>query len=509
MTKNNNDRSPIYGSLAQGGQFYRRSGARLSEPQDESVINLSSGSGISDIRHQGFHAFDKAHAVMLTEQNIIPEEAGQAILLGLREMEKKGHVDIRKESGHSAHAGEAYLISEYGEDVGGWIHIGRSSHDLGAVSARIELREQLLNMIDSSLDLISAYTARAKEHSDTVVPTYTGLQHAQVATIGFCLLAFAYPIRRDVERLEEAYSRVNISPAGAAVGTTSDFPINRERVSHLLGFDGIHTNAEDVDKSYDITLECGSVFATTLADVALAADRFLIWYSKEFDLLDVPDRFAGTSSIMPQKKNPHTIEGVQRDTNEIIGEMIQSFAATKNIGGGVGLSSDVIEQAIGNLQTWAEVVRTANFNAERGEYLVYSDWALATDIASMLVREAEIPWRTAHQITAILVRHAEENDFSILDLSPAHIDRAANEYLGESLGVTEEAIDDVVDAQRAIRSRNDVTGSPSPSQVASHAEVLNEFVDSHRDKIRTRREEIKKSEKRLEEAIDSILETTN
>jgi argininosuccinate lyase len=496
MTEDNERRSPIYGSLAQGGQFYRRPGARLSEPQDESVINLSSGSGISDARHEGFHAFDKAHAVMLTEQKIIPEEAGQAILRGLRQMEQKGHVAIRRESGHSAHSGEAYLITKHGENVGGWLHLARSSHDLGAVSARLELREQLLDTIDAGLDLLSAYADRAQEHADTIVPTYTGLQHAQVATIGFCLIAFACPIRRDIERLEEAYSRVNVSPAGAAVGTTSDFPIDRERVAHLLGFDDVHNNAEDVDKSYDITLECGSVFATMLADVALAADRFLIWYSKEFDLLDVPDRFAGTSSIMPQKKNPHTIESVQRDTNDMIGEMMQSFAATKNIGGGVGLSGDIVEQAIGNVQTWAELVGTAEFDAERGEKLVYSGWALATDIAGMLVREADIPWRTAHQITAILVRHAEE-------------DRATNEYLGESLEISQEAIDSVVDAQRAVKSRNEVTGSPSPSQVVANAETLHEFVDDQRDTIITRREELKKSERRLEQAIDAIVETTS
>ncbi|WP_458210400.1 lyase family protein [Haladaptatus sp. NG-SE-30] len=503
--RNNRDEktSPIYGSLAQGGQFYRRPGARLSEPQDESVINLSTG--VSDSRHEGFHAFDKAHAVMLTEEGLIPSEKGAAILRGIRQMEEEGHVEVRRKSGRSAHAGEAYLISEFGEGIGGWLHLARSSHDLASVSRRLVLRERLLAAMDAALDLMMAYTDRAAEQTHAVIPTYTGLQHAQVATIGFCLMSFERPLERDFERLLSAYDRVNTSPAGAAVGTTSHFQINRKRVADLLGFEDLHNNAEDVDKSYDVILECGSVFATMLANVALAADQILVWYSKEFSLLDIPDRFAGTSSIMPQKKNPHTIESVQRDTNDVIGEVMQAFAATKNVGGGVQISTSVLDQSIDNLKTWNELISEIEFNADRGEELVYADWSLATDIAGMVVQEANIPWRTAHQITAILVRHAHEEGFRVTDLTTDHLDRAAEEYLGGSIDIPQSAIDEVVDAEHAIESRSLVPGSPAPSQVENQISAAREFIVEGRKTVSERREAVSAASRRLETAIDEIV----
>ncbi len=498
------DESPIFGSLAAGGQFYRRPGARLTEPQDESVISLSSGA--SAAQHESFHAFDKAHTVMLTEEGIIQRETGRAILNGLKEMEAQDHVALRQESGRSAHAGEAYLITELGEDIGGSIHLGRSSHDLASTSARLARRDQLLTCAEAALDLIEGYVERAAEHLDDPVPTYTGLQHAQVATIGYCLVSFARPLERDVDRMLEAYKRVNKSPAGAAVGTTSDFPINRDRVAELLGFDGVLDNGEDVDKSFDGVLESAGVFATVAANVAIAADRFLIWYASEFSLIDIPDRFAGTSSIMPHKKNPHAIESVQRDTNDMIGALLQTFAATKNIGGGVRLGTEPVEQTIDNLETWTSLVAHLQFDVERARELVYRDWALATDLAGMLVREADLPWRSAHQIIAILVRNAEEEGFGITEVTPKHIDSAAREYLGSELGVSQAAIDTIVDADRAIEARAEVPGSPAPERVREQIAATESFIEEHRRKISAHREDLCDAEETLEAAVDAILE---
>ena len=497
------DQSPLYGSLAEGGQFYRRAGARLSEPQDQSVVDLFDA---DDEPHEHYHAFDTAHAVMLTEEGIIPAAAGRAILRGLREMESDGVVGVREEIGRSKHSGEAYLIRELGEDVGGWLHVARSSHDLGSVAERMALRESLLDATESLLDLANTYADRAAEHLETVLPTYTGIQHAQVATVGFYLTSFERPVERDVQRLLGAYERVNRSPAGAAVGTTSDFPIDRERVADLLGFDGILDNGEDVDKSVDVALEVGSAFAIALANLGVAADQFLLWNSAEFDLVDFPDRFCGTSSIMPQKKNPHAIESVKRRSNAITGEVVEQFLAASSMGGSVGLSAGTLESAIGNFETWESLVRTVSFDADRGEGLVYADWALATDLAGALVRQREISWRTAHQIVAVLVRQAEEDGRSVLDLTPADVDRAAREYTGEPVDLSRNDLERVLDAKRSIQSREDVPGSPAPAQVSNQIDAAREFVAETRPTVSRRRDRLRAAERRLETAVDSLLD---
>lgn len=499
-----NDRSEGDERRASGAQFYRRAGARLSEEPHESVINLA-GSVVPATLHEGFHAFDTAHVVMLAEQGLIPEDVAENMLSALRAMETDGTIEVREASGHAAHAGEAYLIETLGEAIGGHIHLGRSSHDLVTVATRYALREKLLDILDACLDLLEAYADRAADHTRAVVPTYTGLQQAQVGTVGFYLIGWAEPVRRDTERVLELYERVNTSPAGAAVGTTSDFPIDRERTAELLGFEGLLGNAEDADKSFDVHLEASTTVATLVANIGRVADQLLVWYSREFDLVDMPDRFAGTSSIMPQKKNPHTIERVQRNTNEVIGRVTDVFVAAKNLGGGCRVSFESVDTAISTVETWSTFVEQVTFDTDRAEECVYRDWALATDIAGALVREADLPWRTAHQITAILVRTSIEADRSVKSVTGEHVDDAAREYLGEDLGIADSTLEDVIDADRAIEARGAVPGSPAPEQVSEQIREIREMISRVRSDVESRRRALAEADERRATAVDDIV----
>lgn len=499
------DPSDIYGTKARGAQFYRRPGARLTEPQDESVVNLSDDETPADL-HEGFHAFDKAHVVMLAEQGLVPADAVSEILDAFREMEAEGVVDVRADSGHSAHAGEAYLIDEIGEDVGGHIHLARSSHDLATTAVRIAMRERLLELMETCLELMEAYAAKAGEYRDAVVPTYTGIQHAQVATVGFCLMGWERSIERDFERLLELYERTNTSPAGAAVGTTSNFPVDRYRVAALLGFDGVLDNAEDVDKSFDLPLEAVTSLATLMADLGRAADTLLLWYSPEFSLVDMPDRFCGTSSIMPQKKNPHTIQSVQRDTNGVIGEVMDLFVGVKNVGGGTRAPLGAFETTTNAVETWAALVEVLTFDEELAEQRAYQDWALATDLASRLVREADVPWRTAHQIVAILVRRSVDEDIDITEVTADHVEAAARDYLGEPLGIDDDTVAKALDAQRAVEARADVPGSPAPEQIDDQIAATHEFVAAGQEQVAERRDALTAADELLEDVVDALRE---
>lgn len=492
----------LVGTLPEGGQFYRRVGARLAELPDPSVHRLQK---TPDPVHRGYHQFDKAHLVMLAEEGSIPSEIAARLLAGLREMEEEGVVDVRKRSGHHCHAGEAYLIDHFGEDVGGWIHAGRSTHDLIETGRRIVLRERLLDVLEACCDLVEAYARKAAEYADAVMPTYTGYQHAQVATFGYHLMAFERPIERDIQRLRACYRRINQSPAGAAVGTTSDFAIDRERVAQLLGFDGVQDNAEDVDKHSDIAIEWSTCLATLLTDLTASADQFLLWFSDEFALIDMPDRFCGTSSIMPQKRNPHAIEVVQREVDDVIGDVMSGFVGAKNIGARPKANLSTADRVLTALETWATLVSELTFDRAQGEALVYADWALATDLAGAIVRSADVSWRSAHQIVAILVRRATEAGNTINDVTSEDIDHAAEDYFGAAVGLPDDVVETVTDAETALNARAAITGSPAPQQVEKQIDSARANANETRSAVASHRRNLANAKDQLADAVDEIV----
>lgn len=492
--------------LAAGSQFYRRSGARLTEGQADVVERI----GDTPSAYQaGYHAFDLSHVLMLVEQGLLPPSVGRKLLTGLRELEDAdGDASAaRSEIGRGAHAAEAYLIDEYGENVGGWIHLGRSTHDMEAVAERFVIRDRLLTIGERLTELVDTYAQRAEETMEAPIPTYTGLQHAQVGTIGFHLCSLVLPHERDLERLVALYDRINRSPAGAAVGTTTDFEIDRERVAALLGFDKVCRNTEDVDKSVDHLLETGGVLATIAGNLGSAADRFLLWYALEFGVLDIPDRLCGTSSIMPQKKNPHSIETVQRETSDILGEALQQYVAVKNAAGGVRIAPAVLDQTIKAIETWTAVVDAVVFDRERAAALVTADWALATDLAALLVREGGLSWRSAHQIVAVIVRWFEEDDRTIADLSVDDLAAATQEYCGTAIDLSKSQLKETLNPQRALGRREDVIGSPAPSRVRDQVESLHESATAYQEALVTRRETLERAHQQREEAVEAILDS--
>lgn len=500
------ERAPFYGELAPGWEFYRRTGARLTEDKHPALIR--SGDSPAPVQHEAWHRFDLAHQTMLAEQGIVPTEAAARNLRGLRELEAEGVVEAREAIGHLAHSGEAYLISEIGEETAGWMHVGRSSVDLGAVGRRVLLREGLLDVVDAALDAIEATGETAAEYADAPMPIVTSARHSQVGTFGYYLLAWTKPLVRAIDRLEATYGDVNRSPAGSAAGTTTDFPIDRERTADLLGFDGVADNALDATRGdTDVVIDLLAEFTAVAGTVAVAADHLVTWGGTEFDLVDHPDRYFSTSSILTHKTNPRALSRVQGAASSTVSTLMDSYVGLGHVGGHrARASTAVFDSLVSSLELWTEVVPTLEFDRERGEELVYSDWGLAPDLAGQMVREEGINWRWAHQIAAILVRQAEEDGTSIREVGPAEVDRAAREYLGEPLGMSRAAIDEVVDAHRAVEARSDVTGSPAPSQVERGVADCLDAAEAGREWVRERRAALDAADDRLERAVDDVIE---
>ena len=497
--------SNLYGKVG-AGEFYRKAGARLKEDADSSQTahKIGPSQRTLPLLH-AYHMFDKAHVVMLTEEKLLPRQDGVAILRAFRQMETEGWQRIRSEGGHGLFSGEAYLIEQLGEEIGGKIHLGRSSGDLNSVSARIGVREKLLDSMTAVLGCREAYLKLAEQHLETVLPTYTMWQQAQIGTFAHYLVAWALPLERDFDRLAGAYERTNWSSAGAGIGTGSDFPLNRHRTAELLGFDGVCENVRDANAGRDFILEAMSAITILMNNVASATDTIYLFSSNEFSFVEMADRYCGTSSIMPQKKNPHSLMNVSELASQLSGSLTSALVNSRSISGSLKAVLQNFDNTVEALDLWAGILSTLQVHKEVMRRKTTDFWALATDLAGAIVRQANLPWRTAHQITAILVRMALEQGKKPADVDSAFVDLAAKEYIGEPLGLSDAAIREALDPLRAVKART-LFGGTAPAEVKRQIDRCYERLQRDGVTLAGKRKKLTDAAVLLEQTIDSIVD---
>ncbi|MCK9495503.1 MAG: argininosuccinate lyase [Dehalococcoidia bacterium] len=482
-------------------------GIRMTEPLTPGMGGAYSETGADLL--EAYHLFDKAHLVMLGEEDLIPREAAARMLAALREMERDGAVDVRRQVGGGMHSGEQYLVRRLGYDIGGRIHLGRSTGDFGAVSRRVRERTRLLELAGAVNTLRAALLDTAEAHLDTVMPGHTGSQHAQPTTFGHQLLAWVAALDRQFEGIAQAFARVNRSPAGAAILTGSSFAVNRQRTADLMGFEGVLRNTLDAIQGHDDELDALSVAVSVNVCLARWANDINFWSTSESGYLRVPDRFCGTSSIMAQKRNPAMLPAMRTAAAEALGAFATTAAALNapsgDFGGdgGAGLHR-TFDAAVRGAAWLAELVPALEVDRERMLDAAGAHWAQATDVAAALVESQGWPWRVAHQVTAILVRLSEERRVPPREVTPALLDEAAVLYLGEPVGLSEDALRDALDPARFVERRT-LYGGPSPE--AARDELAEERDHLGRDVawLDAATERLREAEARLESAIDALV----
>jgi argininosuccinate lyase len=492
---------------------FRAAGIRLSEEMLPQLQKLAAGR--SRPLFAALHAFDKAHAVMLVEEGLLTREVGVGILTALRQMEREGIEAARTRTGGGLHSGEQYLIRALGEEVGGRVHLGRSSGDLSSVGINVLQRERVLAILDAVNRLRRVLLDLARQHTDTILPGYSFGQHAQPMTLAHLWLSWAANLARDFDRLHGVYRRVNQSPAGAVIMVGSDFPLNRARTAELLGFDAVHENSADaiLELTADDSLDVPMAVALLYHTMAKWADDLILWSTAEFDFVEVPDRFCQTSSIMMQKKNVIGPAEVKGASAEALGCVVTSYHALK---GPTGLPITeryyalealwrVADSCVRDLDWFCELLPALSIKRARMREQAWRHWATATDLAGALVRERDVPWRTAHQIVGILVRLCEERGLGPDAVTPALLDEAAKAYHGEPAGLDVESIRRALDPERFIAART-LRGGPAPEESLRQAGLFAAGLaidDAVAHAIHSRLDE---ADRRLEAAIDAILD---
>jgi len=414
-------------------------------------------------------AVDRAHVVMLAEQGIVDEDEAAAVLDALAGVEDAGFDALPE--GEDVHEAVETAVVERVGGVGGKMHTARSRNDEVAACIRYRLREDLLDAVDAVLALRGALADVAAAEAETVMPGFTHLQPAQPTTVAHWALSYEGTLARDTARLLDAYDRVDESPLGAAAFAGTTFDVDRERTADLLGFGGVVTNATDAAASRDFLLEAVAALSSVAVTCSGLAEDVVFFANRGF--VAVSDDYASTSSIMPQKKNPDTMELVRATAGDAVGAY-QGLATTlkglpraynRDLQRATGHAWTAADSVTSAVEVAAGAVATADWPAEALEAAAGEGFSTATGVADALAA-AGLPFRTAHEIVALAAENGAELDA---------VDAAAREVAGESLSdlVDPEVVAAALDPVESVAQR-DSLGGPAPAAVR---EALDDVLD--------------------------------
>ncbi|TXL63019.1 argininosuccinate lyase [Aeromicrobium terrae] len=373
-------------------------------------------------------AGSKAHAAVLHRAGLLTDDDLSALLEGIDALTADvasgdfvAHPD--DEDVHTAL--ERGLIEKLGPELGGRLRAGRSRNDQVATLFRLYLRDHGRQVAQLVRELVEALAAQAERHLGVAMPGRTHLQHAQPVLLSHHLLAHAWPLVRDLDRLAEWDARVGAeSPYGSGALAGSSLGLDPEQVATDLGFTGSTPNSIDGTAARDFVAEFAYITAQVGVDVSRLAEEIILWNTKEFGFVTLDDGYSTGSSIMPQKKNPDVAELARGKAGRLIGNLSGLLATLKALP--LAYNRDLQEDkepvfdSVDTLEVllpaFTGMIATLTFDTARLEALAPQGFALATDVAEWLVRQG-VPFREAHEISGACVQACEERGIDLPDLS--------------------------------------------------------------------------------------------
>lgn len=323
---------------------------------------------------------------------------------------------------------ERGLIEIAGVELGGKVRAGRSRNDQIATLIRTYLLDQAVIIREQVTQLIEVLVSRAEEHLGVAMPGRTHFQHAQPIQLSHHLLAHAWPLVRDLERLEDWRKRANLSPYGAGALAGNTLGLDPNLVARELGLAGPTQNSIDATASRDVVAEFS--FITTLIGINLSrfSEEIIIWASAEFDYVKLHDAYSTGSSIMPQKKNPDIAELARGKAGRLIGDLTGLLATLKGLPLAYNRDLqedkepvfDAVDTLTVLLPAFTGMVATLQFNRNRLELLAPAGFSLATDVAEWLVKQ-KVAFRDAHEITGKLVSYCEQHNLELHEVPDAEM----------------------------------------------------------------------------------------
>lgn len=367
-----------------------------------------------------------AHATMLAKQGIVTDSERDSIIEGLNTIKDKiedGSLQFTVKNEDIHMAVEGTLTDMIGE-AGKRLHTARSRNDQVAVDTRLYVKEQIKEIIENLVYMERVLLEKAEKYAGEIMIGFTHIQHAQPITVGFHFMAYFQMFKRDIERLQDAYERMNYCPlgSGALAGTT--MPIDRHQTAELLGFKAPTENAMDSVSDRDYLIELLSDASISMMHISRLAEEFVWWNSQEFSYISIDDSFCTGSSIMPQKKNPDMAELLRGKVGRVYGNLMQLLTVMK--GTPLAYNKDFQEDKEGlfdTIDTWkdslrifAKMIEKTEFRMDKIAKHLTTGFLNATDIAEHFVKQ-NLPFREAHEIVGKMVKYCEHRGIDFADLT--------------------------------------------------------------------------------------------
>ena len=421
-------------------------------------------------------AAHEAHAIMLAECKIISRANAAAILEAVQKIRATGVAAYAYQPGVEDlfFRIESQIIELAGADFGGNLQLARSRNDLGQALARMALRTEVDALSADLLELRQAVFNLAQKHLHTLMPGYTHTQPAQPVTFAHYLAGMLTFLAKDQQRVVAAYANVNESPLGAAAFTGTGFPIDRQRVAALLGFDGVIASTHHSIGAGDHLIDVAFAIQSLAIGLGRVTKDLLFLATQEAGALHIDDSFIQISSIMPQKRNPVVLEHLRARLSRALGfaQTVVTQCHSIPYGDTQDIEDEILPPLLAALHTMREcfalytaVFDTLELNTNHLASRAGHGFTTATELADVLVRAVGLPFRLAHKVTAALVQNAvrDNQQASALDLS--HIQTAAQAVLGHGLDLTSEQLAQALDPRRFIEMRVGL-GGVSPQATA-------------------------------------------
>ena len=406
-----------------------------------------------------------AHATMLGEQGIIPQQDADTIVNGLKallEDVKAGKIAWQVDA-EDIHMNVETLLTQRIGEAGKRLHTGRSRNDQVALDVRMYAKAACRETEAMLEDLLGVLLDIAQDNLHTIMPGYTHLQKAQPITLAHHMMAYFQMFLRDRNRFRQAYRAADVMPlgSGALAGTT--YPLDRGRVAELLGFSAISMNSLDGVSDRDFLLDYMSAASICMMHLSRFCEELILWNTNEFRFVEMDDGFATGSSIMPQKKNPDVAELIRGKTGRVYGDLMALLTVMKGIP--LAYNKDMQEDKeaffdardtlVKGLTVFTAMLRSVTFRREEMERGASGGFTNATDCADYLVRKG-VAFRDAHKVVGELVAHCLDEDKALLDLTLDELKRFHPAF--------EQDVFDDLSMLSCVEKRR-IPGAPAPDMV--------------------------------------------
>ena len=419
-----------------------------------------------------------AHATMLGECNIIDLDESKAIVEGLKNIlndieNGKLEFDLNAEDIHSFI--EAELTKRLG-DTGKRLHTARSRNDQVALDIRMYLKKEVKEIESLIKKLITVLIDLSEKNLQTVMSGYTHLQRAQPITFAHHLMAYCQMFLRDLERLEDSYKRINIMPLGSGALASTTYPINRQRVCDLLGFEEITQNSLDAVSDRDFCIELASDLSILMMHLSRFSEEIILWDSWEFKFIELDDAYSTGSSIMPQKKNPDITELIRGKTGRVYGDLNTllimmkglPLAYNKDMQEDKEAIFDAIDTVKLSLNTFIPMIETMTIIPKNMREAAAKGFINATDCADYLVKKG-VAFRDAYKITGEIVRLCIENNLTLETLPIEKYKEFSNKF--------EKDIFKAINLETCVMQRK-VEGGPAPESVKAQIKYMRKKIEN-------------------------------